>query len=70
MNISKVFCFLHGKEFIGLDTHIFKLICKKCIDMNVENREVYLCTNKEKPKQEVSIIHKCPDDDASNCAIH
>ncbi len=70
MNITKVFCFLHGKEFIGLDTHIFKLICRKCIEMNVENRDIYLSTYKDKPKQENNTINKDSDQGSLNCVKH
>jgi hypothetical protein len=70
MNISKVFCFLHGKEFIGLDTHIFKLICRKCIEMNIENRDIYLYTNKDKPKQENNAINKESNQDSPDCVKH
>jgi hypothetical protein len=45
MNIKKVSCFLHGKEFIGIDTHVFKICCKKCVELNLENREANLVSN-------------------------
>lgn len=54
MNIQKVTCILHGKEFLGIDTLKFKICCKKCIELNLENKESNLTKN-ENIKKEIII---------------
>ena len=55
MNYSEVVCYLHRKEFIAIDTNDFKFVCKKCIEMKIDNLDSFLLTSNKYKDNEIPI---------------